>query len=174
MKTAVEDVEKFMRAAGQETPDVPSMTETAKLYFGDPEDGCKRHPSTGFAMPGGLVGEEISEMAEAWAKGDDVGVLDGGLDAIWTIIAGLRALGFPIVLGWEEVAMSNHAKIDPLTGMCIRREGDGKILKPEGWKPPNLRAVLNGHAYDAIRVKFGNVRVEHVAGTDYTPDPCTE
>jgi predicted HAD superfamily Cof-like phosphohydrolase len=38
---------------------------------------------------------------------------------------------------WDEVLRSNMAKVDPLSGKVRRRE-DGKILKPEGWKPPNL------------------------------------
>jgi predicted HAD superfamily Cof-like phosphohydrolase len=29
------------------------------------------------------------------------------------------------------------AKVDPVTGKVIRR-ADGKILKPEGWTPPQL------------------------------------
>jgi len=29
------------------------------------------------------------------------------------------------------------AKVDPVTGKVKRRE-DGKILKPEGWTPPDL------------------------------------
>ena len=163
MKSAIEDVEKFMRAAGQETPDWPQMNETAKLYFGEPfvggqgvarfvgreqdDEGDQVGPS--FHVIGGLVGEEMRELAEAWAKQDDVGVLDGALDTIWTIIAGLRALGFPINAGWIEVALSNHAKIDPSTGVCLKRS-DGKILKPLGWAPPDLRGVLRDHGMRAL------------------------
>jgi hypothetical protein len=33
------------------------------------------------------------------------------------------------------------AKIDAGTGVVLRRE-DGKILKPEGWQPPNLKQYL--------------------------------
>jgi predicted HAD superfamily Cof-like phosphohydrolase len=32
---------------------------------------------------------------------------------------------------------TNFAKIDPATGKVRKRE-DGKVLKPEGWQPPNL------------------------------------
>ena len=44
---------------------------------------------------------------------------------------------FDIRGGWDEVAKRNLCKIDSNTDKVIRRE-DGKILKPEGWKPPDL------------------------------------
>ncbi len=40
-----------------------------------------------------------------------------------------------------EVARSNMAKVDRTTGKVIKRE-DGKILKPDGWTPPNLEAFV--------------------------------
>jgi predicted HAD superfamily Cof-like phosphohydrolase len=42
------------------------------------------------------------------------------------------------------VVISNLRKIDPATGKIERRE-DGKILKPEGWRPPNLARLLGEH-----------------------------
>ena len=36
---------------------------------------------------------------------------------------------------------TNFAKIDPDTGKVRKRE-DGKVLKPEGWQPPNLKPFL--------------------------------
>ena len=38
---------------------------------------------------------------------------------------------------WNEVLKTNLSKIDETTGKVIKRE-DGKVLKPEGWEPPNL------------------------------------
>jgi predicted HAD superfamily Cof-like phosphohydrolase len=38
---------------------------------------------------------------------------------------------------WNEVMRTNFAKIDPETGKVRKRE-DGKVLKPEGWTPPDL------------------------------------
>lgn len=37
---------------------------------------------------------------------------------------------------------ANMAKRDPSTGHFIRRESDGKVLKPKGWKPPDVEAEL--------------------------------
>jgi predicted HAD superfamily Cof-like phosphohydrolase len=45
--------------------------------------------------------------------------------------------GYKLDAAWNEVARSNFAKIDAATGKVRKRE-DGKVLKPEGWKPPAL------------------------------------
>jgi predicted HAD superfamily Cof-like phosphohydrolase len=41
---------------------------------------------------------------------------------------------------WNEVSRSNLSKISP-NGKVIKRE-DGKVLKPEGWSPPNIKEIL--------------------------------
>jgi predicted HAD superfamily Cof-like phosphohydrolase len=38
---------------------------------------------------------------------------------------------------WKEVMNTNFAKIDKETGKVRKRE-DGKVLKPLGWKAPQL------------------------------------
>jgi predicted HAD superfamily Cof-like phosphohydrolase len=45
---------------------------------------------------------------------------------------------------WNEVMRTNFAKIDKETGKVRKRE-DGKVLKPEGWTPPNLGRFLNDY-----------------------------
>lgn len=46
--------------------------------------------------------------------------------------------GFQLDPSFAIVHSSNMAKIDAETGKVIRRESDGKVLKPDGWMPPNL------------------------------------
>ena len=36
---------------------------------------------------------------------------------------------------------TNFAKIDPTTSKVIKRE-DGKVLKPQGWKAPQLAQFI--------------------------------
>ena len=40
------------------------------------------------------------------------------------------------------VHAANMAKRDANTGKFIKRESDGKIIKPEGWQPPNVEAEI--------------------------------
>ena len=42
---------------------------------------------------------------------------------------------------WEEVMRTNFAKIDPDTGKVRKRE-DGKVLKPDNWKAPELAKFI--------------------------------
>ena len=41
---------------------------------------------------------------------------------------------------WDEVARSNLAKISP--DGKVHKRGDGKVLKPEGWTPPNIKDII--------------------------------
>jgi predicted HAD superfamily Cof-like phosphohydrolase len=43
---------------------------------------------------------------------------------------------------WKEVMRTNFAKIDKETGKVRKRE-DGKVLKPLGWEPPNLKPFVS-------------------------------
>lgn len=42
---------------------------------------------------------------------------------------------------FDTVHNANMAKRDPTTGKFIHRE-DGKIIKPEGWQPPDIVAEI--------------------------------
>ena len=49
--------------------------------------------------------------------------------------------GYNVQGAWDEVLKTNMAKVDPKTGKVRRRE-DGKILKPEGWQPPDMSKFI--------------------------------
>jgi predicted HAD superfamily Cof-like phosphohydrolase len=53
----------------------------------------------------------------------------------------IRAAGWDGEAAWKEVMDTNFAKIDPTTGKVIKR-ADGKVLKPEGWKAPQLAQFI--------------------------------
>ena len=120
MSKTFTDVAVFLRAVGQENPSIPQKTEStqAELY--------KK-----------LIMEEYSEFIEADLANDDVERLDACFDMIWVIIGYMKSRGWDCESAWDEGAKSNLSKIDPATGLVRRRE-DGKILKPEGWKPPDF------------------------------------
>lgn len=91
-----------------------------------------------------LIREELEEFNSARQENNDVETLDGGIDLIWVIVGYLRARGFDVVGAMNEVDRSNYSKFTmnengQLT--CIKR-ADGKILKPETFSKPNLRAFV--------------------------------
>ena len=88
-----------------------------------------------------LIKEEFEELQEAVAANDRVEQLDALIDILVVTIGAVRAGGFDGEGAWREVMDTNFAKIDPATGKVRKRE-DGKVLKPEGWKPPDLEPYL--------------------------------
>jgi predicted HAD superfamily Cof-like phosphohydrolase len=114
------DVTVFLKAVGQETPAFAQSTvsDQAELY--------KK-----------LIIEEYSEFIEADINNDDVERIDACFDMMWVIVGYMKSRGWDCENIWDEGAKSNLSKIDPVSGLVKRRE-DGKILKPEGWQPPNF------------------------------------
>jgi predicted HAD superfamily Cof-like phosphohydrolase len=43
---------------------------------------------------------------------------------------------------FDVVHQANMAKRDPVTGKFMRRETDGKVIKPAGWQPPDITAEI--------------------------------
>jgi predicted HAD superfamily Cof-like phosphohydrolase len=110
------DQEKFMRACDQ------SVT-------GDQAQ---------FDMYISLIEEEFKELQEA---PDDTETLDALIDILVVTIGAIHSMGADGEGAWKEVMSTNFAKIDRETGKVRKRE-DGKVLKPVGWTPPDLKPFL--------------------------------
>lgn len=89
-----------------------------------------------------LLVEEVQEYAEAARSGDLVEVLDALADIGYILAGTIINHGMQDIYddAFNEVHRSNMAKL--VDGKVIRRE-DGKVLKPEGWQPPQLAQFLN-------------------------------
>ena len=119
MSKTFTDVEVFLHACGQKHSNTPvPQNDLSNLYLK-------------------LIHEEYEEFREALVDDDDAEQLDACFDMMWVIIGYMKSRGWDCEAAWDEGAKSNLIKIDPTTGKVIRRE-DGKILKPEGWTPPDL------------------------------------
>ena len=88
-----------------------------------------------------LIDEEVSELKEAINKHDRVEQLDALIDILVVTMGAIRTGGFDGEGAWREVMDTNFAKVDPVTGKVRKRE-DGKVLKPEGWKAPELEQFI--------------------------------
>ena len=89
-----------------------------------------------------LIREEVQETMVGIREGDLVEIADGIADSIYVLIFAAHAYGIPIEGVWNAVQRANMAKFPG--GKVLRRESDGKIMKPEGWKPPPIAAILEG------------------------------
>ena len=111
------DVVKFVEACDQE-----KTNENSGLYAN-------------------LIKEEVEEFFVSRRDNDEVEQLDACMDMIWVILGYCYMKGYDVNGAWNEVARSNLAKINTTTGKVIKRE-DGKVLKPEGWTPPQLKQFI--------------------------------
>jgi predicted HAD superfamily Cof-like phosphohydrolase len=87
-----------------------------------------------------LIDEEWNETGDAIESEDLVEIADGLADLVVVIYGTALEYGIDLDAVLEEVHASNMAKLGA-DGKPILR-ADGKVLKPEGWKPPNIAAVL--------------------------------
>ena len=121
MTDPFKDQERFMQACDQTTDQ--DNYKQYELYYN-------------------LIKEEVAELMEAHMAGDRVEQFDALLDILVVTIGAIHSMGADGEGGWNEVMRTNFAKVDAVTGKVRKRE-DGKVLKPEGWTPPNLVPYLN-------------------------------
>jgi predicted HAD superfamily Cof-like phosphohydrolase len=117
MTNVFEDINKFAEACDQ-----PPSPENYRMYLG-------------------LIDEEYDELLDAVVAEDKVEQLDALVDILVVTIGAIRAAGWDAESAWNEVMNTNFAKINSETGKVIKRE-DGKVLKPEGWKAPELSQFI--------------------------------
>ena len=119
MSKVFADVHVFMNSAGQDIPPFNAMRSTqSDLYMK-------------------LIQEEYTELMDAEAVSDDAEICDACFDLMWVIVGYMKSRGWDCEEIWDEGAKSNLSKIDPVT-LRVKKREDGKILKPEGWKPPDF------------------------------------
>ena len=122
MTNPFRDQEKFMKACGQS---VDKLNEDQyNMYLG-------------------LIEEEHKELQVAIDAFDRVEQLDALIDILVVTIGAIHSAGFDAEGAWKEVMSTNFAKIDKDTGLVRKRE-DGKVLKPIGWKSPELAQFIKG------------------------------
>lgn len=122
------DVDAFMKAAGH-TPDpkrVGLYMDLVREEIGELE----------VAMAAYHAAENLQD--EQVAKAD---TLDAICDSIWVLIGLAKVMDLPIEWGWDEVTITNLKKIDAELGTVMRDES-GKIMKPPGWRPPNMLRII--------------------------------
>lgn len=139
----LDGVAEFMRLAEQQTgewldPKYKDVTYSGGLPMS--EDGF--NALRAFRIE--ILREEFQEYLDKGEDRDDpVEILDGLLDII--VVAYGTALTYfdreVVEEAAAEVTRSNLSKVDGSLGDVIKR-ADGKVLKPEGWTPPNIAGVL--------------------------------
>ena len=122
MTNPFRDQEKFMKACGQSVDRLDE--DQYNMYLG-------------------LIEEEHKELQVAIDAFDRVEQLDALIDILVVTIGAIHSAGMDAEGAWKEVMNTNFAKIDKDTGLVRKRE-DGKVLKPLGWKSPELAQFIKG------------------------------
>lgn len=118
-----------------------------------------------------LIAEECKELDEAYEAGDLVAFADACADLVYVVIGTAVEAGIPFDKVFEEVHRSNMAKASKCercrdhlgyiidrtrdkqgewlacpdcdgTTRIVRYREDGKVLKPEGWTPPDIQRIM--------------------------------
>jgi len=120
MTNAFRDQEKFMKACDQ------TVGEFNEAQFN---------------LYAKLMQEEYAELGQGVGNGDKVETSDALIDILVVTIGAIHSMGADAEGAWKEVMSTNFAKIDKDTGKVRKRE-DGKVLKPVGWVPPDLKTFI--------------------------------
>ena len=124
MSNMFQDVKEFQTAVGQHVGQAPAFP-----------DGPER------ALRMKLLEEEFNEYQQGEYKNDLENIAKELADIIYIVCGTAVSYGIPLDKVFDAVHASNMAKL--IDGKPIRRD-DGKILKPEGWTPPDIKTVLYG------------------------------
>lgn len=126
LKMMTELLKEFMDAFGCVQNDTPTIVDPKTAML------CTK-----------LRVSEKSETIEAMADENLVGVLDGLIDQLYVVIYTARAYGLAdlLVPAFMMVHDNNMSKLG-LDGKPIK-DASGKVRKPEGYKPVDLRPLLN-------------------------------
>jgi len=124
MSNFYQDVKEFQTAVGQNVGQAPNFP-----------DGPER------ALRMKLLEEEFKEYEQGEYNNDLENIAKELADIIYIVCGTAVSYGIPLDRVFDAVHQSNMAKL--VDGKPVRRE-DGKILKPEGWTPPDIKKVLYG------------------------------
>lgn len=114
------DIREFHAALGIHSQDTPSW----------PDPGIVE-------LRARLIEEEAKEAVDALRDGEPLASVAKELcDLVVVAVGAAVALGVPFEECWKLVHASNLAK----QGGPMR--ADGKVLKPEGWQPPDLAPLF--------------------------------
>lgn len=164
MNKMQKQVLEFMQTAGYLAPKGPMKRFDGKMLLTLP-NGQKTTRGAYFLSRVGWMTEEVLEFDEALKAQDIVGMLDAIADLLYFAFGTAVSLGIDIEPFFDEVQQANMTKFltcrncggqgnfDVLGEKCAicnghgkvarYRQSDGKLTKPDGWQPPNLKAIFD-------------------------------
>lgn len=125
-----------------------------------------------------LIKQGIESLLSRWRPSFDYNtilVADALVDMMVLIVGTGLELGIPLDRVWDEIHRTNMAKVG--TDGSVRRRADGKVLKPDGWKKPDIAAMLEepSGAWSGIPMTDEDVEQEELQQLkdDIVREACT-
>ena len=84
--------------------------------------------------------EELDEIYVGYINGNLAEMFDGLVDLVYVAIGTAHAMGLPFDEGWKRVHAANMAKVR--ASKKTKRGTTWDVVKPEGWKHPDLKELL--------------------------------
>lgn len=155
-ETVVDGIREHV-AACDARPERALEADLAAMRMALPEPSVRRfHDAFGIHIGGSwekperralrrrLITEEYNEYIEAEAADDGVATLDALVDIVYVVVGAAVEYGMDFSGAFTAVHAANMAKLGPDKKPIVRP--DGKILKPDGWRPADLTPFLAGDA----------------------------
>lgn len=148
------DVHLFHRKFGLPHPKVPQLLTPDVLDF-----------RVRFMM------EELDEFQDAASLGDLATAADSLIDLVYVAMGTAVMMGLPWQALWDAVQYANIRKVraagddDPLSV----RKNKLDVVKPPGWKPPDIEGVLARYLKIANAAEIYEAGPEQVRSDTYRP-----
>ena len=95
----------------------------------------------------GFLYEEMLELLDAYVKKDLPGISDALIDIVYVAMGTAHHHGLPWEALWDEVQQANMKKIKARSKEESKRGSTHDVIKPPGWKPPDIAGVLRRHGW---------------------------
>ncbi len=99
-----------------------------------------------------LVSEEYRELMRGMDEGNLTEVADACADLVYVVIGTAIAYGIDLRPIWDAVQRANMQKVpysEELAAECAKtgvKIPVGKVMKPPGWRPPDIAGLLADQA----------------------------
>jgi predicted HAD superfamily Cof-like phosphohydrolase len=96
-----------------------------------------------------FLSEELREFEDAAEVHDHAGMADALIDLVYVALGSAHMLGYPWQELWNEVQVANMRKVRAATdGSDSVRHSRWDVVKPPGWKAPDIRCVLKEYGFE--------------------------
>jgi dCMP deaminase len=91
-----------------------------------------------------FLAEEMGELRQSSWAGDVAGMADALVDIVYVALGTAAMMGVPFDECWREVHAANMRKVraNGADDERSKRKNALDVVKPEGWKPPDVAGVL--------------------------------